>query len=319
MPRVRRIVILRPLGLGDFLTGIPAYRAVARAFPAHRITLAASPAYQPLLDLAGAIDDICATEPLAPLAPELHGADVAVDLHGRGPASQRVLLAARPRRVISFRNDAVPETRSGAPWIADEHEVVRWCRMLDHAGIPADPGDLDLRAAPGRFAPRTHAMTIVHASAASESRRWPVERWAAVARAETLAGRIVALTGSAGERERVETIADLAAIPRAQVFAGRTNLRQLAALVASAGRVVCGDTGVGHLATALRTPSVLLFGPTPPALWGPPPGRVYHRVLWSGRRGDPHGASVDPGLLRLTVDAVLAELAALDRTLPIAV
>jgi ADP-heptose:LPS heptosyltransferase len=304
--------------LGDFLTGIPAYRAIARAFPDHRITLAASRAYEPLLDLAGGIDDICATEPLQPLARELYGADVAVDLHGRGPASQHVLLAARPRRLISFRNAAVPRTRSGARWFADEHEVARWCRMLEHAGIAADPGDLDLRAAPGRFPPRTRAMTIVHASAASESRRWPVERWAAVARAEARAGRIVALTGSAGERERVQTIADRAGIPRAQVLAGRTNLRQLAALVASAGRLVCGDTGVGHLATAVRTPSVLLFGPTPPAQWGPP-SRAYHRVLWTGRRGDPHGACIDRGLLDISVDAVLAELAALDKALPVAV
>ena len=86
----------------------------------------------------------------------------------------------------------------------------------------------------------------------------------------------------------------------------------LAALVAAAGRVVVGDTGVAHLATAFGTPSVVLFGPTSPAAWGPPPGR-RHRALWAGRVGDPHGEQPDPGLLAIPVDEVLAALDALDR------
>jgi ADP-heptose:LPS heptosyltransferase len=73
--------------------------------------------------------------------------------------------------------------------------------------------------------------------------------------------------------------------------------------------VVCGDTGVAHLATALRTPSVVLFGPTPPARWGPPADRPWHRVLWAGRTGDPHGRSADDGLLEIDVADVTAALA----------
>jgi ADP-heptose:LPS heptosyltransferase len=49
--------------------------------------------------------------------------------------------------------------------------------------------------------------------------------------------------------------------------------------------VICGDTGVAHLATAYGTPSVVLFGPMPPALWGPPPERRQHLVLWRGTGG----------------------------------
>ena len=83
----------------------------------------------------------------------------------------------------------------------------------------------------------------------------------------------------------------------------RPDLLQLAALVARAELVICGDTGVGHLATAYRTPSVLLFGPTPPARWGP--RRGPHTVLWAGRTGDPHGTDPDPGLLELRPEDVL--------------
>jgi ADP-heptose:LPS heptosyltransferase len=80
---------------------------------------------------------------------------------------------------------------------------------------------------------------------------------------------------------------------------------------------VCGDTGVAHLATALGTPSVVLFGPTAPARWGPPPDRPIHRVLWAGAEGDPHADRPDPGLLRIGVDDVLVELADLPSTVAV--
>jgi ADP-heptose:LPS heptosyltransferase len=74
--------------------------------------------------------------------------------------------------------------------------------------------------------------------------------------------------------------------------------------------VVCGDSGTAHLATALKRPSVLLFGPVSPAHWGPLPGhRGRHRVLWAGLRGDPHGEQPDLGLLRISVDHVVGALA----------
>jgi len=110
--------------------------------------------------------------------------------------------------------------------------------------------------------------------------------------------------------ERIAADAGLA--PEA-VLAGRTDLIGLAAVVAAAGRVACGDTGVAHLATAYGVPSVVLFGPTPPAEWGPPPDRSRHRALWAGGRGDPHATEPDPGLLAITLDQVLAALRALPR------
>ena len=119
------LVVLRPLGLGDFLTAVPAFRAVARAFPVHHRVLAAPAALEPLARLTGALDAVVDTAPLRPLPPPLRQPDVAVDLHGRGPASHRVLLAARPHRLIAFANPEVPGTESFPRWDEHEHEVVR--------------------------------------------------------------------------------------------------------------------------------------------------------------------------------------------------
>jgi ADP-heptose:LPS heptosyltransferase len=85
---------------------------------------------------------------------------------------------------------------------------------------------------------------------------------------------------------------------------GKLDVVQLAALVANARLVICGDTGLAHLASAYGTPSVLLFGPTPPSQWGPPADGP-HTVLWEGSSGDPHGDQPDPGLLMIDVEDVI--------------
>lgn len=300
------VVVLRALGLGDLLTAVPALRALARVLPDQECVLAAPAALAPLVTLIGAVDRLVPAGELEPLPRELHGAEVAVNLHGRGPQSHRVLIATRPRRCLWFANHAVPESAGAPRWRPGEHEVTRWCRMLAEYGVPANPKDLDL----DRPVPRGDC-TVIHPGAASAARRWPAERFADVARVEAARGRRVLVTGSAGERGLAEQVAGRAGLPAECVLAGRTDLTELAATVAGAGRVVCGDTGVGHLATAFGTPSVLLFGPTPPAEWGPPPERRRHRVLWAGTTGDPHGDRPDPGLLSIAVEQVLDALEAL--------
>ena len=117
------------------------------------------------------------------------------------------------------------------------------------------------------------------------------------------------LTGGAGERTLAASVARQAGLGEAAVVAGETSLLQLAGLVASAAVVACADTGIAHLATALGTPSVVLFGPTAPAHWGPPGDRPRHRAIWKGATGDPHGTRPDPGLLAIGVDEVLEALA----------
>ncbi|MBW3609389.1 MAG: glycosyltransferase family 9 protein [Actinobacteria bacterium] len=181
-------------------------------------------------------------------------------------------------------------------------------RRLHEAGVPADPDDF-LLAAPGREAPpEAHGATVVHPGASTGARRWPAERWAAVATAEVAAGRPVVVTGSAVERPLAEEVAASAGVPAGSVLAGRTDLLDLLAVVDAAERVVCGDTGVAHVATALAVPSVVIFGPTSPAEWGPPASGP-HRALWAGHTGDALAEEPFPGLLDVSVTDVVAALA----------
>jgi ADP-heptose:LPS heptosyltransferase len=257
---------------------VPALRALARAFPDHRLVLAAPAPLAPLAALTQSVDEVVPAAPLAPLPGELRDADLGVNLHGRGPRSHRVLAAAEPRRTIAFFNAEVPESAGGPRWMAGEHEVERWCRLLVESGVAADPDDLRL-ACPPPEDPAARGATLIHPGAGAPDRCWPVRNWGAVARAEAAAGRRVFVTGDARERALAERVAEAAGLGTDAVLAGTTDLAELAACVAAANRVACVDTGLGHLATALGTPSVLIFGRASLAEWRPRIDGHLHTVL----------------------------------------
>ncbi|MEU6969025.1 glycosyltransferase family 9 protein [Kitasatospora aureofaciens] len=314
------LLVLRALGLGDLLTGVPALRALRRHHPGHELVLAAPARLAPALAATGTADRLLATD--APGREVPHRLpwdgpppDLAVDLHGNGPASRDALARLRPARLIAY-------AAAGAPrWRDDEHERERWCRLLRHHGIGADAGDL-LIARPAVPSPAPGAV-LVHPGADAAARQWPPDRFAAVARALRGHGHRVVVTAGRGERALAEGVAREAGLPSGDVLGGGTDLPfpLLAALVAEARAVVCGDTGIAHLAAALGTPSVTLFGPVSPVLWGPP-AVPRHLALWrhhgeETRPGDAHGPRPDPRLLRIRPADVLAALAELPLPPPV--
>ena len=293
------VLVLRALGLGDTLTGVPALRALRRRWPEHRLVLAAPHHLGLWLQRLGVVDGVLDTRDLAPLPWTGDRPDVAVDLHGRGPESQRLLQPLRPRQLVAFRCPAAGIV-DGPTWYADEHEVDRWLRMVGDFGATGNREELVLDDPLARG-----PAVVVHPGAASRSRCWPAERWRAVVDWLVGRGHPVIVTGSADERRLCAAVSGV----RAQNLAGRLDLEALARTVADARLVLSGDTGVAHVATAYRTRSVLLFGPTPPAHWGPAVDLDRHAVLWygsAGTAGDPHGSEVDPTLARISVADVLA-------------
>lgn len=306
-------LVLRALGLGDFFTGLPALAMLRRALPGHEIVLATPATFGALALLSGSVDRTIPGHELSPLNAAPERPDVAVDLHGNGPASQRLLLEHRPRRLVAFGG---VDSGGGPRWRRDEHETRRWCRLVADSfgcggdGWPPAAGALPVPAvdcaSPG--------ATIVHPGAAARARQWPPDRFVAVARALARAGHRVVVTGGPADGELA---AQVAAGAGAQACTA-LSVAELCAVVSAARLVVCGDTGIAHVATNYRTPSVVLFGPVSPAVWGPPPDR-RHRALWHGAPsgspipGDPHGTEPDPRLLRISVAEVLSAVRDVDR------
>ncbi|MGW2488238.1 glycosyltransferase family 9 protein [Streptomyces sp. NPDC001606] len=297
------VLVLRALGLGDLLAGVPALRGIRRAFPDHRVVLAQPPGLGALALTTGALDTVFPAEAPGRAVPSLAHwpgppPDLAIDLHGNGPESRDALAALHPARLLAH---ACPD---GPPWRAQLHERDRWCAFLDAYGIPADP--LDLRLPPPRTPSPAPGAVVVHPGAASGARRWPGERFAAVVRCLRAAGHRVVLTGGPGEEPLVRSIAERSGQHTADVLTGGLPLAELSALVAEASLVLSGDTGLAHLAVAYGTRSVTLFGPVSPRLWGPPPS-PDHVALWQpGPPGDPHGRTPDARLLRIGTGEVAA-------------
>lgn len=300
------LVVLRALGLGDFLAALPALRGLRAAHPHDHLVLAAPAPLEPLVQHAGAVDELEPTEGLSTISRSKP--DMAVNLHGRGPQSHRLLEASGPGRVLAFRHPEVPASATGPEWSEDEHERDRWCRLLRESGVPADPNDVDL-VPPCRPVPsEARGKVLIHPGGSSGARRWPAAGWAQVAASLTALGHPVCVSAGPGE----EALAGGLGQP---VWSGGDVL-DLTSIVAASRLVLSGDTGIAHLATALRRPSVVLYGPTSPAVWGPPADRTWHRLLWRGHTGDPWASEPHPDLLDIRPEEVVEAASELLDTCP---
>lgn len=311
-----RVLVLRALGLGDLLAGVPALRGLRQAFPDHEIVLAAPEGLREIAVATGAVDRLLPTRAPGRSVPSLRHwpgppPEVAVDLHGNGPESRAVLAELRPRRLLSFAGHRLPG--DPAPrWRADEHERDRWCRFLAAYGIRADPRDVRLDP-PAGPSPAPGAV-VVHPGANAAARRWPAGRYAAVIRVLRATGRRVVVSGGPGDEAVAAEVAGGAGLEDEDVLQDLP-FADFSALVAHAAVLLSADTGPAHLAVAHGTPSVTLFGPVDPRLWGPPPGGRHQAVWHAGAPGDPNGAEPDPLLLRIGPGEVLE--AALSRLPPV--
>jgi ADP-heptose:LPS heptosyltransferase len=280
----RTIAVLRALQLGDLLCAVPALRALRRALPGSRITLVGLPWARAFAARFGHLVDDFIPFPGFPGLPEtrpdlaalpgflqaVHAArfDAVIQLHGRGDVTNPLAAAFGAPVHAGFvaRGAWCPDPARHAPWPETGHEIVRLLSLVDHLGIARAGTALEfpltaeereaaarLRAAHGL---QPGAYVCVHPGARLASRRWPVERFAAVARRVAGEGMRVVVTGSAEEAALAARV--VRGLRGAVDCAGRTPLGALGALVAGARLVVCNDTGVSHVAAALRTPSVVV-------------------------------------------------------------
>jgi heptosyltransferase-2 len=134
-------------------------------------------------------------------------------------------------------------------------------RMLDEAGRD-----------------RSKPLVILNPGAAyGPAKRWPADRFASLGRLfQSRAGADILLVGSAGERDIAGLVAEGLERP-ALNLAGRTSLRELVALIGLGRLFVTNDTGPMHIADALGTPILAVFGPTDPVATGP--GRARAAIL----------------------------------------
>jgi len=118
--------------------------------------------------------------------------------------------------------------------------------------------------------PSGHRLIGLHVSGGRESKQWHLARFAEVGRALTSeAGTTLVLTGGPGDRVMVDHVRWALGDRPVVDASGVLNLPAMAALLARLDVLITGDTGPMHLAAAVGTPIVALFGPSDPRRYGP--------------------------------------------------
>jgi lipopolysaccharide heptosyltransferase I len=283
---MKKILIVRLGSLGDLVHTLPAVAALRRRYPDAEIDWLVDAVHRPFLEAVPvltrtvALHDRTARAWLAARA-ELRTRryDVAVDFQGLLKSAALARLAGAGR-VVGFERGALRE--GAAAWfygtrvaVDEGQHVIRKNLQLARAlGVDVD-GALEFPIAPvhtttvdGIKAQASRPLAIVNPGAAWPNKRWPPDRFGAVARAllDRAGIESIAIWGPA-EESIARAVA--AASGGAARVAPPTDLRDLIALSQIARFIVSGDTGPLHFACAVGVPAVGIFGPTDPARNGP--------------------------------------------------
>lgn len=300
-----KIAVFRALQIGDLLTGVPALRALRAANPGAAIHLVGLPWAREFVERFWMYLDEWIEFPGYPGLPErepdlkaLPGffkgmqrrrIDLAIQMHGSGAVSNAIVAAFGAKHMDGFFPPCRPNPAPASflPYPNDIPDPLRHLRLMEHLGfepqgdhlefpiLPDEWQEFDRSACSAGYVPGQYVC--IHPGSRAADRRWPADRFAQVADRLAAQGWPVAFTGSKHEVSLVETIVNDMRYP-ALSLAGTTTLGVAAAWISQAGLLICNDTGVSHIAAALRTPSLVLFTNSDLLRWAPL-NRELHQVI----------------------------------------
>ena len=280
------VLIVRLGALGDVVHAIPAAAAIRAAFPDARLDWLVDARYREIVDLVSVVDRGIPLESSA-LRGWTHaiGAlrqtpyDVAIDLQGL-LKSAVLARASGAARVIGFsiwhlREKTARPFYSKAGGSEGGHVVEKNLRLLQTLGIDDReirfPISTPASAALERFRERIQGarpFALINPGAAWPNKRWPADRFGELAAfIHDECGVTPVVIWGPGEEGLVAAV--IAASSGTALAAPPTSITDLVAFARAAALMVSGDTGPLHIATAVGTPTVSLYGPTDPHRNGP--------------------------------------------------
>ncbi|EFC84523.1 glycosyltransferase family 9 protein [Parafrankia sp. EUN1f] len=285
---VRGIVVLRASGLGDLVLALPALDALRAAYPTAHLVYLGLPWHTQLLrgrpgpwdevDVVPAWPGVTSRATAHPQTGDgqrkafvqrhrAAGYDLAVQLHGGGAYSTPLLDSLGARITVGGRDIGAPRLDRSLPFRHLQHETLRALEIVGLVG--AGPVDLlpSLSVLPSDHCEVVDEMAglrdarplvALHPGAGDPRRRWPVDRFAAVADELAREGARVLIVGG---REDSVLAARLLAHARSQPsdLTGRLSLPGLVGLLSEVDLMIGNDSGPRHLAAAVGTPTVGIF------------------------------------------------------------
>jgi lipopolysaccharide heptosyltransferase I len=306
MAAPRRIGIVKLSSLGDVVHALPVLAALRRARPDARLAWIVEAREAALLEGHPDLDDLVPVDTrrwrrqirrpagLAPVGRALRAAlgrlrglrlDAALDLQGLMKSGVIAAMTGAPLRIgfaaphCRERLSAAFTNRRVTPPASAEHAVERYLALLAPLGIEPGLAEFRLPERPeaarrmeGFLAEqgvkRRDLIVALNPGAAREEKRWPIAHWRAFAeRVQAEGGARLLLLWGPDEAHMAREIKTGLAVPA--ILAPPTDLHELQALLARSSLVVANDTGPLHLAAALGTPALGLYGPTRAARNGP--------------------------------------------------
>lgn len=300
-----RILVLRLSALGDVIHTVP---AVCLLRPAADVSWVVEAPYAELVEIVARVTAIpvrlkrWSRKPIASqrearaAVSRMRGFDVAVDFQGlmksaglawvaRAPIRvgfDRNAIREKPALLFTNRKVAVDHSRHVVEWNNQLAASITTNRVPSEAPWPAFAADPDRKVA--KYAGRI----VLLPAAGRADKQWPVDRFRAIA--DRYRGNTVVAWGP-GERQLAEAVGG--------EVAPQTSLRELAALLRDARLVIGGDTGPLHLAAALGTRVLGLYGPTDPVRNGP-----YAQIAST----IDHYRGADRSMSSISVDEVLGRM-----------
>ena len=308
-----RFLITRLSAIGDCIHTLPLVSALRRRFPDAEIAWVTQPVTAKLLKDHPAVDRMIVARRdwfrswtgIREISSQLRGQfDVAIDPQGLTKSALLARLSGARHRIGFARGQA----RELGPWLCNVHVVPEQTHVVDRYlellrplgienpavefGLPIDPraaatidraiGDMGIA---GPFA-------LLNPGAGWESKVWPHERYADVARHLWKARRLPSVVLWAGEQERLWAEGIVATAEGAAHLAPDTSLSELAAICSRAAVFIGSDTGPLHLAAAVGTRCVGMYGPTRPCDCGPygPRHRALQEFHQDGSSSERRGA-----------------------------
>jgi heptosyltransferase I len=293
----RRILIVRLGALGDIVHAIPVAAALRKAYPSARIDWLVSAKHREMLDLVPVIDRRLVINDRAGAGGgasmlqsirELRRSryDVAIDLQGLLKSALLARLSGADR-VVGFAASYVRERLAslfytdahdpGTGGVRDQREARHIVQinlgLLEALDVAPAAVEFPIERVESAVARRLREQTggryaLLNPGAAWENKRWPADRFAAIARAlRDRNGLPSAVLWGPGEERLAQDVVERS--EGAATLTPQTSIADLVALSRGASLMVSGDTGPTHIAAAVGTPMVALFGPTRPQRNGP--------------------------------------------------
>ena len=299
-----KILLVRLRQIGDVVFTTPLVAALRRHYPDAHLTYVVEPAAAPVVANNPHLDDVIvapARRGLAGLVTDLGLGrrlrsaryDLAIDFHGGPRASLLTWLSSAPVRVgynIVGRSWMYTKTVDRPRALRPRHSVENQWDLLAALGVEPptrehDPVEMPLdqdavASVERRLAEagvnRHHEIVVVHVSARSPFRRWPIPSFVdTVVALATVPARRVIVTSGPSEQDAARHVIEAARARldptgRARVLeSSEYSLAELKALIDRSALYIGGDSGPLHVAATTDVPIVALFGPTPSARSAP--------------------------------------------------